>query len=215
MILILLGAPGVGKGTQAKRLTQEFGIAHISTGDILRTEVREQTELGRQAEAIIKKGELVPDDIILHMIENRLSQPDCKNGFILDGFPRTIPQAQGLDRLLEKLGIDHLKVIEIFVPDEIIIQRLSSRRICAKCGADYNLITNPPPEDGICRICGGRIIQRNDDKEATIRNRLKVYRDQTAPLIEYYQNKGCLLRVDGTKSIDQVYEDIKHLLTHE
>ncbi len=212
MYIMLLGAPGVGKGTQAKKIMAKYGIPQISTGDILRNEVRLGTELGRKAKDIMERGELVPDDLILQMVEKRLNEPDCANGFILDGFPRTIPQAEGLEDILQKLGNIQLKVIEIFVPDEEIIRRLSARRICSKCGKDYNLIFNPPPPDGKCEVCGGEIIQRDDDKEETIRKRLEVYRKQTAPLVEYYSQKGNLYRVDGTQSIEEVFRDIEKIL---
>ncbi len=211
MHLILLGAPGVGKGTQAKMIMEKYDIPQISTGDILRQEVREESELGKQAKKIMEQGKLVSDEVILSMMEKRLSQSDCEHGFILDGFPRTIPQAQGLDELLKKLGNIQLKVVEIHVPEEKIIQRLTSRRICSNCGKDYNLQLNPPPPDGKCEVCGGQVIQRDDDKEETIRNRLKVYRQQTEPLINYYENKKNLYRVDGTKHIDEVFQEIENI----
>jgi adenylate kinase len=209
---MLLGAPGVGKGTQAKKIMAKYGIPQISTGDILRNEVREQTELGKLAKEVMERGELVPDEIILKMIEKRLQEPDCQKGFILDGFPRTIPQAEGLEKILQKMGNISLKVIEISVPDEEIIRRLSARRICSKCGKDYNLIFNPPPPDGKCEVCGGEIIQRDDDKEETIRKRLEVYRKQTEPLVAYYQKKGNLYRVDGTQSIEEVFQEIEKII---
>ena len=212
MYLILLGAPGVGKGTQAKTIMKNYNIPQISTGDILRKEVREETDLGKKAKAIMDKGELVTDEIILGMVEKRLSQPDCSRGFILDGFPRTIPQAEGLDRLQLKMKNIQLKVIEIFVHYEEIVRRLTSRRICSKCGKDYNLILNQPPANGKCGICGGKIIQRDDDKESTIRNRLNVYRKQTEPLISYYKNKGNLYRVDGQNNIKDVYNNIVKII---
>jgi len=215
MYLILLGAPGVGKGTQAKMIMKEFGIPQISTGDILRTEVRNQTDLGVKAKAIMEKGELVSDDIILRMMEKRLAQSDCQKGYILDGFPRTIPQAEGLDRLLEKLHHTGLKVIEISVPDEEIIRRLTGRRICSQCGKDYNIHLNPPPPDGKCEVCGGEIIQRDDDTEETIRKRLEVYRKQTEPLLGYYQKKGILYRINGQKSADEVFKKIKDIICSE
>ncbi len=212
MQLILLGAPGVGKGTQAKRIMEKFGIPQISTGDLLRKEVREETALGVQAKEIMERGELVSDEIILSMIEKRLHEPDCRNGYILDGFPRTVAQAEGLDRLLEKMNDVHLQVIEIAVREEEIVRRLTSRRICSQCGKDFNVITNPPPPDGKCPVCGGKIIQRDDDKEKTIRNRLNVYRKQTEPLIAYYQNKGLLARVDGEKNEKEVSAEIEKIL---
>ncbi len=212
MYIMLLGAPGVGKGTQAKKIMAKYGIPQISTGDILRNEVRQQTELGKLAKEVMERGELVPDEIILKMVEKRLQEPDCQKGFILDGFPRTIPQAEGLEEILQRMGNISLKVIEIYVPDEEIIRRLSARRICSKCGKDYNLIFNPPPADGKCEVCGGEIIQRDDDREETIRKRLEVYRKQTEPLVSYYQKKGNLYRVDGTRSIEEVFQEIERII---
>ncbi len=212
MHLILLGAPGVGKGTQAKKIVEKFNIPQISTGDILRKEVREETELGKKAKAIMERGELVPDDIILNMMEKRLNEPDCQKGFILDGFPRTIPQAEGLDKILQNKENVKLKVIEIFVPEEEIVRRLTSRRICSVCGRDYNLILTPPPANGKCESCGGEIIQRYDDKEETIRNRLKVYNQQTEPLIHYYSKKGNLYRVNGLNNVEDVFKEIENIL---
>jgi len=212
MYIMLLGAPGVGKGTQAKKIMAKYGIPQISTGDILRNEVRLQTELGKLAKEVMERGELVPDEIILKMVEKRLQEPDCQKGFILDGFPRTIPQAEGLEEILQRMGNISLKVIEIYVPDEEIIRRLSARRICSKCGKDYNLIFNPPPADGKCEVCGGEIIQRDDDREETIRKRLEVYRKQTEPLVSYYQKKGNLYRVDGTRSIEEVFQEIERII---
>jgi adenylate kinase len=212
MFLILLGAPGVGKGTQAKRIMDNFKIPQISTGDILRNEVHQETELGKKAKIIMESGQLVPDEIILEMVKKRLNQPDCAKGFILDGFPRTIPQAIGLDKILESNMESKLKVIEIYSPPEEIIKRLTSRRICSKCGHDYNLISNHPPKNYICIKCGGKIIQRDDDKESTIRNRLTIYQNQTSPLIEYYSQKGNLYQVDGLKKIEEVYDEIKKIL---
>ncbi len=212
MQLILLGAPGAGKGTQAKRIMATYHIPQISTGDILRKEVREKTELGLKAKDIMERGELVPDDIILKMIEKRLHQPDCQNGFILDGFPRTIPQAEGLEEILDNMGKNQLIVIEISVSDEEIIRRLSNRRICSMCGKDFNLILNPPPENMVCPVCGGKIIQRDDDKPETIKKRLEVYRKQTEPLIKYYHQKGKLFRIDGLRPVDTIFNQIKEIL---
>jgi adenylate kinase len=212
MIVILLGAPGVGKGTQAKKIVNHFHIPQISTGDILRKEVRENTELGRKVSKIMESGELVPDDLILEIIEKRITLPDCKDGFILDGFPRTIPQAKGLHSLLNELNLPAPIVIEIFAPDEEIIRRLTSRRVCSNCGKDYNLNLNPPPPDGKCVICGGKIVQREDDNEKTVRQRLKVYRKETQPLIDYYNNKHQFHRLDGQESIDDLFRNIKEIL---
>jgi len=212
MYLILFGAPGVGKGTQAKLISEKHKIPQISTGDMLREAVKNQTELGKKAGEIMSRGELVPDDLILEMIKERFSMDDCKNGFILDGFPRTLAQAEALDKLMQTLRLPEFKCLEITVPDQDIISRLVSRRLCSSCGTDYNLITNPPPEDLKCKKCNGNIIQRKDDNEETISNRLKVYTDQTAPLRNYYQAKGIFFTFDGRKSIDEVQEDINNLL---
>lgn len=212
MNLILLGAPGTGKGTQAKKIMTQFNIPQISTGDILRKAIKDGTELGKKAKHILEKGELVSDDIVLGLVENRLKEKDCQKGFILDGFPRTLPQAEGLDKLLKKLAHDSVKVIQVSVPESKIIERLTSRRICSTCGRDYNLRLNPPPSDGLCPVCGGKIIQRNDDNEKTIRHRLSVYEQQTAPLVEYYSDKGYLHRVDGTRDVNQVFRDILKII---
>jgi len=211
MHLILFGAPGVGKGTQAKLISKKFNIPQISTGDMLREAVKEQTELGKQAAAIMAQGKLVPDSIMLGLIRDRITKEDCKDGFILDGFPRTLVQAQDLDNLMRDLSLPNFKCIEIFVPGHEIISRLVNRRICNSCSADYNIITNPPPDNMICPKCGGKITQRKDDNEATIKNRLKVYQEQTAPIKDYYQRKGDFFAVDGSQPIDQVQQ---HLITH-
>ena len=215
MQLILLGAPGVGKGTQAKKIVAEFSIPQISTGDILRSAVQENSELGKKVKAILESGQLVPDKIILDIIRKRLSENDCKTGFILDGFPRTIPQALGLDKILDEMEISRIKVIEIYVAESEIISRLTSRRICSNCGRDYNLRLTPPPADGKCLICAGQIIQRSDDEESTIRKRLKVYREQTEPLIEFYQQKKIFYRIDGLLPVDEVFRQIRKIVTHE
>lgn len=208
MRLIMLGAPGVGKGTQAKRLQDEFGIPQISTGDILRAAARDGTELGRVAKGYMDRGELVPDDVIIGIIRERISQPDCERGFILDGFPRTIPQAESLDKILAEMALNLDTVLEIYVDPEKIVQRLSNRRVCSQCGAVFNLLTDPPPADGKCPNCGGEIIQRDDDKEETVRNRLAVYEKQTAPLKEFYSKKGILETIDGDDTIENVYKKI-------
>ena len=212
MYLILFGAPGVGKGTQARLISKKFNIPQISTGDMLREAVNERTELGKKAADIMAQGKLVPDIIMLGLIKDRITRDDCKNGFILDGFPRTLVQAQDLDKLMRDLNLPNFKCIEIFVPDHEIIGRLVNRRICNSCGADYNIITNPPPDNMICHKCGGKITQRKDDNEATIVKRLNVYNEQTAPIKEYYQRKGDFFAVDGLQSIDQVYQQLITLL---
>jgi adenylate kinase len=212
MNLILIGAPGVGKGTQAQLIMGRYKIPQISTGDILRAEIKKKTDLGSEVDAILKKGELVPDETMLKIIKKRLNEPDCKSGFILDGFPRTIQQAESLDRLLKELNSKQLTVINIDVPEDVIIDRLSSRRVCVKCGKTYNLMLNSLPQDGKCGVCGGEIIQRNDDKEETIRNRLMVYKDKTQPLIEFYRKKGSLHEVNGKQTIRDVFNDIDKII---
>ncbi len=212
MNLILLGAPGAGKGTQAKLIMEDYKIPQISTGNILRNEIQENSDLGIQVKDVLEKGELVSDEIVLEIVRKRLSQPDCTRGFILDGFPRTIAQAEGLEHILTQMNIKDLKVIEIYLPEGEIIRRLTSRRICANCGKDYNLLFNPPPPNNKCVICNGKIIQRDDDKEETIRNRLKVYQKQTKPLIDFYMQKNRYFQVDGLQSVKEVFASIKKIL---
>ncbi|KPK95877.1 adenylate kinase [bacterium SM23_31] len=208
MRLVLLGPPGVGKGTQAKQLEKKYRIPQISTGDILRASLRDGTPLGLRAKSYIEKGKLVPDDVIINLIRERLQKNDCKNGFILDGFPRSIPQAEALDIMLNELNTPLHSVVNIEVPGEKIINRLKNRRICRKCAKDFNLITNPPPADMKCPECGGEIFQRNDDKEVTIQNRLAVYDKETAPLIEYYSGKKILRTVNGYNKHEEVHDSI-------
>jgi adenylate kinase len=212
MHLILFGAPGVGKGTQAKQICARHGIPQISTGDILRNAVKEKTDLGKKAATIMEKGELVPDAIILAIIKERIQQKDCTNGFILDGFPRTLAQAEGLDQLMAALHLPPLTCIEISVPDEQLVKRLTARRLCQNCGADFNLITNPPPANMKCPLCGGPIIQRKDDNEETIKNRLGVYLAQTAPIKAFYKQKGIFFSVNGNQDMTKVQVDIERLL---
>lgn len=204
MRIILIGPPGAGKGTQAASIKAEYPIAHIATGDILRENVRNGTKLGLSAKSYMDAGKLVPDDLIIEMIEERFLAPDCKDGFLLDGFPRTLPQAEALDRFLEGRSMCLNVVVELEVSDDEVVRRLTSRRICSSCGAIYNVIAHPTKVEGVCDICSGRVIQRDDDKEAVIRNRLDVYHGQTAPLIEYYAKKGLLRRVDAAGAQDVV-----------
>ncbi len=211
MKLILLGAPGAGKGTVAKRLTQLDGSVQISTGDILRGAVAAGTELGKQAEAFMKAGDLVPDDLIMGIMEHRLQEPDCANGFLLDGFPRTIPQAEALKDLLQKIGVSLDFAVEIDVPRDVILDRLTTRRTCVDCGAIYNVKSMPPKVEGICDKCGGKIVQRDDETEEAISNRLDVYNEKTAPLVDFYKNEGMLLTVSATSS-DAVVEAIQERL---
>lgn len=198
MKIILIGPPGAGKGTQAEAIKGKFTVAHISTGDMLRENVRNQTELGKKAKEFMDAGKLVTDDIIIDMMKTRLDQPDAKEGFLLDGFPRTVPQAEALSKLLDELSMKLDAVVLLDVPDDVVVQRLTSRRVCPSCGAIYNVIANPPAKEGVCDKCGGNVIQRDDDKEAVIRNRLKVYHDQTSPLVDYYSGKGLLHKIDAT-----------------
>ena len=209
MRIILIGPPGAGKGTQAASIKAEYPIAHIATGDILRENVRNGTKLGLSARSYMDAGKLVPDDLIIEMIEERFLAPDCKNGFLLDGFPRTLLQAEALDRFLGGKSVQLDVVVELEISDEEVIRRLTSRRVCSSCGAIYNVIAHPPRVEGVCDICSGSVIQRDDDKESVIRNRLGVYHEQTAPLIEYYAKKGLLKRVDATGARDVVLRLLK------
>ncbi|MBT8128244.1 MAG: adenylate kinase [Gammaproteobacteria bacterium] len=211
MKLILLGAPGAGKGTVAKLLTKMDGSVQISTGDILRGAVAAGTELGKKAEAAMKAGDLVSDDLIMGIMEERLKEDDCKAGYLLDGFPRTIPQADALKVLLEKMGEKLDFAVEIDVPREVILDRLTTRRTCSDCGEIYNVKSNPPKVEGVCDKCGGAVVQRDDETEEAINNRLNVYNEQTAPLVDFYKNEGMLLSVKATSS-DTVIEAIKEKL---
>lgn len=205
MRLILFGPPGAGKGTQAKRLMHRYGIPHISTGDILRVAVWDGTELGVKASAYMKAGELVPDGIILDLVRERLREPDCREGFILDGFPRTVAQAEGLEDGLSTSGMALDRVMSIEVDEEELVQRLTARVVCASCGRGYNLLSQRPKVDGVCEDCGGQLIRRPDDEEATIRKRLAVYRVETAPVKSFYEARGLLRSVDGNGSIEEVF----------
>lgn len=203
MIIILLGAPGVGKGTYAKLLQEKLGIPHISTGDILRKAIETKTPLGEKVKRYVSTGELVPDDIMMEVVRERISQPDAKNGFILDGFPRTVPQADGLKRMLAEMGKKVDYIINMVLDEETIVKRLSARRQCVSCGAIYNLLSNPPKNDEICDICGGKVIMRPDDQPDTVRFRLKVYDEKTRPLIEYYQKEKGYLMFDTTPPLEE------------
>lgn len=208
MQLILLGPPGAGKGTQATRISEEFKIPAISTGDMFRAAIKKKTPLGVQAEKYMKAGELVPDELVLGIVRERLGEADTVSGFLLDGFPRTLPQARALDQYLTEKGQSLTAVIDIEVDPEILVTRLSGRRICQDCGAVYHILTKKEKQTGVCDSCQGKLIQREDDYEATVRNRLEVYAKQTAPLIDYYSKAGLLLQVDGTQSISEVYQAI-------
>lgn len=212
MKIIMLGAPGAGKGTQAQKLAVKYQIPHISTGDIFRANIKQQTELGKLAKTYIDKGMLVPDDVTVGLVVDRLKKDDCSNGYILDGFPRTIPQAQSLDVALEEQGTAIDYVINIEVPDENIVRRMSGRRACIECGATYHIVHMPTRVEGICDKCGKETVLRDDDKPSTVLRRLHVYHEQTKPLIEYYQAKDILVKIDGTKSIDEIFEAITEVV---
>jgi len=212
MNIVFLGPPGAGKGTQAKILIERYGIPQISTGDMLREHRARGTELGKKAQEYMDKGQLVPDEIILGMVKERLSQPDCQKGFILDGFPRTVAQAEALDKLLSEMGKKLDFALALIVPDDLLVERLTGRRTCKSCGMMYHIKYKPPKAEGKCDVCGGELYQRPDDNEETVRNRLKVYHEQTAPLIEYYKNKGILREIDGSKSIEEITQQIISIL---
>ena len=212
MKVIMLGAPGAGKGTQAKRLAAEYSIPHISTGDIFRANIKEGTELGKKAKAYMDAGQLVPDELVCDLVVDRIQQDDCKNGYLLDGFPRTIPQAEALDAAVEKLGEKIDYAVNIDVPDDNIINRMSGRRACVGCGATYHIVFNPPKVEDVCDVCGKSLILRDDDKPETVKTRLDVYHAQTQPLIDYYAGRGVLVTVDGTQNMDKVFADIKDIL---
>ena len=202
--VVLLGPPGAGKGTQAKLLEDRFAARQISTGDILRKAVAEQTPLGKQASEYIRRGELVPDRLIIDLVADRLKEKDCEQGFVLDGFPRTIAQAQSLEEILEKMGLGLDCVLSVQVPHKLIVERLSGRRTCKGCGALYHLVFDPPKAAGTCNRCGAELFQRDDDREETVTNRLKVYDDQTAPLVSYYRERSLLREIDGVGEVEAI-----------
>ena len=208
----MLGAPGAGKGTQAQRIAEACGIPHISTGDIFRANIKAGTELGKKAKEYMDRGALVPDEVTIGMLLDRIHEKDCEKGYILDGFPRTIPQAENLSKALAEEGTRVDAAIDIEVPDENIVKRMGGRRACPKCGATYHVQFNPPKKEGICDVCGSSLVVREDDRPETVKNRLSVYHEQTEPLIAYYRKAGVLKTVDGTKDMDQVFEDIQALL---
>ncbi len=212
MKIIMLGAPGAGKGTQAKQIADKYSIPHISTGDIFRANIKNGTELGKKAKQYMDQGALVPDELTCDLVMDRIQQDDCKNGFVLDGFPRTIPQAEALDAALGKINEKMDYAIDVDVPDENIVNRMSGRRACLNCGATYHLISIPPKVEGICDRCGSEIVLREDDKPETVKKRLKVYHEQTQPLIDYYKNQGILKSVDGTQPMDEVFKAIVTIL---
>ena len=212
MKIIMLGAPGAGKGTQAKQIAGKYGIPHISTGDIFRANIKNGTELGKKAKEYMDQGQLVPDELTCDLVMDRIAEDDCKNGFVLDGFPRTIPQAEALDAALTKAGQAMDYAIDVDVPDENIVNRMSGRRACLKCGATYHVVSIPPKQEGICDTCGSELVIRDDDKPETVQKRLDVYHEQTQPLIDFYRNKGILKSVDGTQDMDAVFAAICGIL---
>ena len=212
MKIIMLGAPGAGKGTQAQMIADKFNIPHISTGDIFRANIKNGTELGKKAKEFMDKGLLVPDELTVQLLLDRVASDDCKNGYVLDGFPRTIPQADVLDAELTKLGDKVDFAVNVDVPDENIVRRMSGRRACLKCGATYHIEHIPPKKEGICDKCGSELVQREDDKPETVQNRLSVYHEQTQPLIDYYDKKNILKTVDGTKDMQEVFNEIVKIL---
>ena len=205
---VLLGPPGAGKGTQAVRLVEKYEIPHISTGDIFRKNIKEGTELGKKAQEYMNAGALVPDELVVDLVKDRLQQDDCKNGFLLDGFPRTIFQAEKLDEFLSESNLKMDIVINLKVEKEALIKRLTGRRVCKDCGASYHIVNSPPKKEGVCDICGGELIQRKDDNIETVENRINVYEEQTAPLIGYYKEAGSLVDFDGEASLDEVFDAI-------
>lgn len=212
MRLVLLGPPGVGKGTQADRIAQGNGIPHVSTGDMFRDAVKRGTELGRTAQEYMRSGRLVPDEVTIGLVRERLSADDCRNGFVLDGFPRNLTQARALDGVLAQIGSRLDAVVSIEASAETLVARLTGRRTCRRCGATYHVIFNPPPDPGKCPACGGELYQRDDDKEETVRKRLEVYAAETSPLVDYYRAQGLLRVVNGEQDIEEVYEDIRDAL---
>ncbi len=212
MKIIMLGAPGAGKGTQAKMIADKYGIPHISTGDIFRANIKEGTELGQKAKTYMDQGLLVPDELVVDLVVDRVGKEDCANGYVLDGFPRTIPQAESLDAALDKLGEKIDFALNVEVPDENIVNRMSGRRACVSCGATYHIVHIPTKVEGICDRCGSELILRDDDKPETVQKRLGVYHEQTQPLIDYYKAKEVLVEVDGTKDMQDVFTDIVNIL---
>jgi adenylate kinase len=212
MKIIMLGAPGAGKGTQAKLIADQYQIPHISTGDIFRANIKNGTELGKKAKSYMDQGLLVPDELVVDLVVDRVAQDDCDNGYVLDGFPRTIPQATALDEALIKKGTGIDYALNVDVPDENIIHRMSGRRACVNCGATYHIVHIPTKVEGICDRCGSELILRDDDKPETVQKRLNVYHEQTQPLIDYYSKAGILVSVDGTKDMMEVFADIEKIL---
>lgn len=215
MRIILLGPPGAGKGTQAAGIVEKYNIPHISTGDIFRKNIKEGTDLGKKAKGFIDQGLLVPDELTVGLVTDRISQADCANGFMLDGFPRNVAQAQHLDEYLKEVGISLSTVVNIEVDKDILVGRAVGRRICKACGATYHVEFNPPKVDGVCDVCGGELYQRADDNEETVSKRIQVYLDETKPLVDYYSKEGIIANINGEQSIDKVFEDIVKALGSE
>lgn len=212
MKIIMLGAPGAGKGTQAKKIAAKYQIPHISTGDIFRANIKNGTELGKKAKTYMDQGLLVPDELTCDLVVDRIQQPDAANGYVLDGFPRTIPQAEALEQALKALGEKLDYAIEVDVPDENIVKRMSGRRACVHCGATYHIVHAPTKVENICDVCGGELILRDDDKPETVTKRLTVYHNQTKPLIDYYKEEGILATVDGTADLEDVFKAVVAIL---
>lgn len=212
MKIIMLGAPGAGKGTQAKQIADKYSIPHISTGDIFRANLKAGTELGKKAKEYMDKGLLVPDELTCDLVMDRIGQDDCKNGFVLDGFPRTIPQAEALDAALAKIDQKMDYAIDVDVPDENIINRMSGRRACLNCGATYHIVSIPTKVEGVCDRCGNKVVLRDDDQPETVKKRLEVYHEQTQPLIDYYKKQNILKTVDGTQPMENVFGAIVEIL---
>lgn len=212
MKIIMLGAPGAGKGTQAKKIAEKYQIPHISTGDIFRSNIKEGTELGMKAKAYMDQGGLVPDELTIGMLMDRIQKDDCKNGYVLDGFPRTIPQAESLTNALNERNQKIDYAVNVDVTDENIVNRMSGRRACLSCGATYHIVYKPSKVEGICDVCGDKLVLRDDDKPETVKKRLSVYHDQTQPLIDYYKEAGVLANVDGTQDMEKVFSDIVAVL---
>ena len=212
MKVVMLGAPGAGKGTQAKMIATKYNVPHISTGDIFRANIKEGTELGKKAKSYMDQGLLVPDELVVDLVVDRLQQEDCKDGYILDGFPRTIPQAEALDAALSKLDTKLDVALDIDVADDFIVKRMGGRRACLGCGATYHIVNIPPKKEGICDTCGAELVLRDDDKPETVEKRLLVYHEQTQPLIDYYKNSGILVTLDGTKDMNEVFANICSVL---
>lgn len=212
MDLVLMGLPGAGKGTQAEMIVEKYGIPHISTGDMFRAAIKEETPLGKQAKAYMDAGNLVPDEVTIGIVRERLAKQDCEKGFLLDGFPRTVPQAEALDAIMSDMNRSINYVIHIKVEREKLMERLTGRRICRNCGATYHMVFNPPAVAGVCDKCGGELYQREDDNESTVGNRLEVNIAQQEPLLAYYEKQGVLKTIDGNRKIDEVFQDVDQLI---